>query len=153
MLGVLGDPRLISLAALVLSWLAFRRSGRLTDLQTRKVEADLKDRERLEAAEEKADIRARLSRSGPSSHRIDLSNQPGAGPATEVDIEFLEVKEELLLPEGERKDKLPIPHLEPGESVKLVVFLGEKWPPFKIALKWKDPDGTPQRREDIVYLS
>jgi hypothetical protein len=129
------------------------RTGPLTALQTQLATFQLKDREHIEAARTRADVRARLSPSGHHSYRIDLSNQQGAAPATEVDIEFLDVKEDALLPDGERKDKLPIPHLEPGESVKLVVFLGERWPPFKFALSWKDPDGTPRRREDILYLS
>ena len=152
-LAVLGDPRFISLVALGLSVWSLIRTRQLTALQTQLAAFQLKDREHVEAARTKADVRARLSPSGRNAHRIDLSNQQGAAPATEVDIEFLEVEEDALLPEGERRDKLPIPHLEPGESVKLVVFLGEKWPPFKFALSWKDPDGTPRRREDILYLS
>ena len=45
-----------------------------------------------------------------------------------------------------------MPHLEPGESVSLVIVLAEgKWPPFKIAMSWKDSDGTPQRQADILY--
>jgi len=87
-----------------------------------------------------------------NSHRVELSNK-GDATAADVDIQFLDQDEDSLLPEGERKDKLPIPELEPGESVTLVVALTMgHWPPFKIALSWKDhPGGTPRRREDILY--
>ncbi len=150
-MAVLGDPRLISLAAVGLSLWSLMRSRHLTSLQTRLAALELKNKERAEASREKANIRARLFGAG-SSHRIEISNQQGAAPATAVDIEFLDQDDDSLLPQGERKDKLPIPHLEPGESVNLVVALAMgRWPPFKIALKWIDPDGTPQRREDILY--
>ncbi len=150
-LAVLGDPRLISLAAVGLSLWSLMRSRALTALQTRLAALELANRERAEASREKADIRARLYSAGQHSHRIELSNK-GAATASEVDMAFLDQDEGALFPQGERKDKLPIPHLEPGESVTLVVALAMgRWPPFKIALSWKDPDGTPQRREDILY--
>jgi hypothetical protein len=150
-LAVLGDPRLISLVALGLSLWSLMRTRSLTSLQTQLAAFQLKDRERIEAARTKGDIRVRLFGAG-SSHRIELSNQVGAGPASDVDIEFLDQEEDSLLPQGERKDNLPVPRLEPGESITLMVVLAMgRWPPFKIALSWKDPDGTPQRREAILY--
>ena len=150
-LGVLGDPRLISLAALVVAWWSLRRSGPLTAFQTRLAVLELKNKERAEASREKADVRARLYAAGQHSHGVELSNK-GVATASDVDIEFLDQDEDSLLPEGERQDKLPIPHLDPGEPVTLVVALAMgRWPPFKIALSWKDPDSTSHRREDVLY--
>lgn len=59
-LSVLVDPRTISLAALVLALLSFRRTSRLTSLQTRIAELELKNKERIEAGKNRASIRARF---------------------------------------------------------------------------------------------
>src|SRR5258708_1382351 len=141
-LTVLGDARVISLAALVLALLSFRRSSRLTDLQTRIADLELKNKERAEASREKADIRARLYNTGQYSHRLEVSNRGGA-TADAVDIEFLDLEEDSLLPQGERRDKLPIPHLEPDESATLVVALAiHRCPPFKHPPSWNSPTAS-----------
>src|SRR5216684_3343268 len=114
-LAVLGDPRSISLAALVISWLAFRRSGRLTHLQTKKVEGDLKDRERIEAAREKADIRATFHGTIHTGYQVELESI-SAAVASDVDIVFLGPDP---IPPGERRLKHPIPTLEPGQLCPL----------------------------------
>jgi len=152
-LAVLSDPRFISLAALVLSWWSFRRSGRLTDLQTRIAGLELKNRASAEAAQARAYVQATLYGTGQYAHRISLANA-GAAPAFVVDIEFLDQKGTGVLPQGEREQKLPIPQIDPGQSVNLLAGLSsDRWPPFKIALSWKDPDGTPQRKETTLYES
>lgn len=79
------------------------RSRQLTAIQIRLAALELKNKERAEAAREKADIRARLSVGCQHSHRIELANQGGA-TASDVDIEFLDRREDSLFPEGERKD-------------------------------------------------
>jgi hypothetical protein len=151
-LAVLRDPRTISLAALALSWWSFRRTSRLTALQTRIADLELKNPERIEASRTRADIRATLYGSIHSSHRIALENV-GAAPAFGVDIEFLDEKGSPL-PESEREEKLPISQLDAGPPVTLLAALASgRWPPFKIALSWSDPDGTPHRKETILYES
>jgi hypothetical protein len=144
---------LVSVTALALSWRAFRRSGRLTDLQTRLAMLELAEKKGVQALLARADVRAALFDVGMHSHRISLENVGGA-TASAVDIEFLDEKGKTLLPAGEREDKLPIPRLDSQRRVTLLVALASgRWPPFKIAVRWTDPDGTHQRVEDTLYLT
>jgi hypothetical protein len=144
---------LVSVTALGLSWRAFRRSGRLTDLQTRLATLELAEKKTVQASMARADVRAVLFEAGVHSHRIALENVGGA-TATAVDIEFLDEKGKTLLPSGEREDKLPIPRLDSQRRVTLLVALASgRWPPFKVAVSWTDPDGSPQRVEDTLYLT
>ena len=144
---------LVSVTALALSWRAFRRTGRLTDLQTRLATLDLAEKKGVQALLARADVRAVLFDVGMHSHRIALENIGGA-TATDVDIEFLDEKGKTLLPSGEREDKLPIPRLDSQRRVTLLVALASgRWPPFKVAVRWSDPDGSAQRVEDALYLT
>jgi len=143
---------LVSVTALALSWRAFRRSGRLTDLQTRLATLELAEKKNAQVSQSRAEIRATLFEAGPYSHRIALENEGGA-PATDVDIEFLDEKGKTLLPSGEREDKLPVPHIGSTRRVTLLVALVMgRYPPFEIAVSWTDPDGTKRRIEDTLYL-
>lgn len=147
--SVLGDPRVISLAALGLAWWSFRRSGRLTSLQTRIADLELKNRERVEAAREKADVRARLSGNDVMGYRVIVENASSGAGASQINIRFLENDP---IPDAEREEKLPIPELGPGERCPLVAGISKDCaPPFKIVLTWTDADGRPQRREKILY--
>ena len=154
-LAVLSDARVISLAALLMALLSYRRTSRLTALQTRKIELELEEKERekdrLEAAQDRADIRARIYDRGQHSHRIEIENA-SAAIAYEVDIEFLDEKAAGILPQGEREEKLPISRIDPGTTVSLLAALAAgRWPPFNIALTWRDPEGTERRKETMLY--
>jgi hypothetical protein len=142
----------VSVTALGLSWRAFRRSGRLTDLQTRLATLELAEKKSAQVSQSRAEIRATLFEAGIHSHRIALENEGGAA-ASAVDIEFLDEKGKTLLPSGEREDKLPVPHIGPTRRVTLLVALAMgRYPPFEIAVSWTDPDGTRRRVEDTLYL-
>jgi hypothetical protein len=141
---------LISLGALIVSWKALKHTSPLTELQKRLAYLELRDRQRNEVARAQADIRAEL---GVEANRIFLLNV-GPAPAFRVDIEFLDEKGRGLLPEGEREEKLPVPRLDPGDSVALLAaFASGRWPPFEVALSWRDPDDTAQRRKVRLYES
>lgn len=144
---------LVSIAAFLVSLRAFKRGGPLTEMQTRLAALELAEKKTVQAAMLRAAIRATLFEAGLHSHRIALENEGGA-PATDVDIEFLDEKGKTLLPSGEREDKLPVRRLDPQRRVTLLVALASgRWPPFKIAVSWTDPDGTRQRVEDTLYLT
>ena len=149
-LGILGF--VVSVIALVVSIRAFQRVGPLTEMQTRLAALELAERKGAQVARTKAEVRATIVALGQHAHRVLLENIGGA-PAVDVDIEFLDEKGQALLPQGEREDKLPIPRLDPQRRVTLIAALAMgRYPPFKVAVSWTDPDGTRQRVEDTLYL-
>jgi len=77
--------------------------------------------------------------------RIVLTNV-GAVPLGVVNLTLDEPKNPI--PETERKEKLPVRTLEPGQSWPLLIALAMgRSPPFHGVLEWVDPAGRRQTRE------
>ena len=151
LLAILGF--LLSVAAFIVSLLAFKRAGPLTTLQTRIATLELAGRKRAEASLARADVRVALHETGPYAHRLVIDNR-GPGTAFNVDLSFKDPDHDNIFPQGVRKENLPIAELGAGEHVSMVAALVmERYPPFDATLIWTDPDGTEQRKETKVRVS
>jgi hypothetical protein len=144
LLDLLGDPRLLSLTAIIISWLAYRRTRPVADLQRQLAELQVGEHHERVEARSKARVRA-VATTRPD--KIVLVNA-GAGPATNVSITFQNVPREILI----GKSPLPLPVLEPGERFPLVAaFAMGCFPPFDATVRWTDPDGTSREESLIVH--
>src|ERR1051326_6231799 len=137
---------ILSAAAFAVSLSAYRRSSRLTDLQTRIATLELANKKRSVEAQARADVAASIIPTGHFAHRLIIENR-GVATAADVEIEVTGDGEGIF-PAGERERHLPISELVGGDHVSILVALASgRWPPFDIVLTWTDPDGTTQRKE------
>ncbi|HEV8508878.1 MAG TPA: hypothetical protein VGQ48_00340 [Gemmatimonadales bacterium] len=145
---------LLSVAALVISMRAFRRSTPLTQMQTRLAALELEAKTRAQVAQSKADVRASIHRTGQYSYDLVIENKNPAATATNVNIEFVNPEDETIFPQGERDRHLPVAELPGGDYVRIIAALASgRWPPFDVVLTWTDPDGTEQHKETKLRLS
>lgn len=77
----------------------------------------------------------------------------GGGPAMDVDLTVTDQRGVSLLLRSDRREKLPVPILEPHEKREILADAGgESQVPFDANLAWKDPDGTERYREKNLFL-
>ena len=136
----------ISGGALAVSIYVLHRTRPLQKLQERIAKLDLDQRLEAKAAGRRADIRAEID---CASRRLLITND-GQATAENVNIRFLDKEDPIVNPE--REEKLQLLILRGGDAVALIAsWAGDRWPPFKVALTWNDPDGTPQSDKQGLY--
>jgi hypothetical protein len=144
---------ILGLAAFVVSFRAFKRSGPLTDLQTRLATLELTAKKRAAVSLSQADVRVSISQPGQHSYRLVFENR-GAGTASNVNIAFQHPDHEQMFPHGIRADNLPIAELGSNDSVTMLIALASgRYPPFDCTVTWTDPDGTERRKVGKLRLS
>jgi len=142
------------IVALGLSILSYRDSRKANRVQERlneveeklkKYELEEKEKEREEAT--KACVEARIMEISRGNYRMKFWN---SGKATAYNIDFeIEVEYRGFV----RRDIVPFEFLEPGKSFEERVIVHDGTPnKFKVTIIWKDMQGNPYSKEQIVTI-
>lgn len=148
---------LISLLAVIISTISLIRTRRVEkeQLELQKITAELSRKQikildREEKDHNKAQINVQLIGSG-NEYKFVISNQ-GNAKAKNIYFELDSNCKDNPLVKGDYEEKIPIPSLNPGNSVDLIaaICMGSEMK-YNIIVKWDNPDGT--HEEDNIFVA
>ena len=141
----------IALILSIISFIDSRKAGKIQEKlngieeKLKKYELEEKEREREEAT--KANIEARVAKVSKRNYKMKIWN---SGKATAYSVDF-------VIPEECKgviwRSKVPYEFLESGKSFEEVVFVHSGTPDkFNVTTTWKDKEGIPYSKEQIVSI-
>ena len=142
----------ISLAAVFVSWRAFKRTERPSDLQAAVAELQIRQADEAESAEQRAYVEASWEPYRNSQAIIIVNRGPSAARNVRLEAVPPEGYDSPIV-QGDLDDKLPISILAPGASAA-VFAPGTHGGPSKLSaeLIWENEDGSPGHWEGtLVY--
>lgn len=148
---------LLALVAVVISAISLIRTGKLQRQQSRlnEVTEELSRKQlelitKEEAVKEQALVIADLEGYG-SDWRFVITNE-GLSPAENVEFELIDCPKSPLVT-GDYNEKLPIPMLQPGQTVRLIAAIAQgNSLTYTARVSWTDSDGTRKKKEYFLSI-